>query len=104
MNGYELETNEQKLALAEQLRSFQQSDLYRFLVTPIHDEIEGLKHAYDCENLADLATLKGFRKGLDKIFQVMYQIETDAETARAAIKAEQERERRNHPPEDSNDL
>jgi hypothetical protein len=94
----------QKIELENQLHAFQRSELYKAIILPLEEEINGLKHAYDCKTLQEMAELKGLRRGLDKIFQLMFQLETDADTERAQIKADVERALRNKPPEDSQDL
>jgi len=41
-----------------------EDEKFRYILEPIEKEIKKLKYAYDCDNLTELAEIKGKRKGL----------------------------------------
>jgi hypothetical protein len=89
---------------ADIVSAFEQGDAYRILVEPIKAELEGLKYAYDCDTLEEMATLKGKRDGLAFILKFIETIKADGQAAREALRKEQERALRNTPPADSTEL
>jgi hypothetical protein len=64
MRKFEREELDIKSKRGKEVEQFEASNLYRLLILPAVQALEGLKSAYDCKTLQELATLKGLRDGL----------------------------------------
>jgi hypothetical protein len=49
----------------------------KFIVEPLRKYQEGLKNAYDCQTLIELATVKGKKAGVDEFFKTLKRIDVE---------------------------
>lgn len=69
---------EEKFAQLSDLKFYIESFPFQeFIMKPIFKELDELKSAYDCETIKELNTLKGKKKGLMKIIEVLKQVDSD---------------------------
>lgn len=60
----------------QEFKAMVQSRLFqKYLMEPIKNEIDGLKRAYDCGSVKEIAELKGKYKGLKFVVDILKQNE-----------------------------
>lgn len=83
---------DEKIKKAAAIQAFRESDAWKLLMEPLQEELEGLKSAYDCKTLQEIATLKGVHLGLSFIPRLITGIEREGQLAKEKILKQQEKE------------
>jgi hypothetical protein len=86
------------------IEAFKQSRAYTLLVEPLQKELDGLKHAYKCKTLQEMARLDGLYEGLSFITDLLKQYEDAGDFARERQLAEASRQARENQEIDSTEL
>lgn len=88
MNRQELNI-ERALKNQAAIQAFKVSEAYALLITPLLEEVNKLKVAYDCKTLAEMAALKGKREGLTFLPDLLDHYDQEGTRAQeAALKIE----------------
>jgi hypothetical protein len=74
----------------ETIENFEKSPVYELLIKPLYHQLEGLKSAYDCKNLQEMATLKGLKQGLSFIPNMIETIKREGDVAKELNRKNQE--------------
>lgn len=95
MKNERYERDAEAQALLAELQHFKQTKLYEALLKPLEEQLELLKHAYDCTTTEEIAELRGKKYGLSFFQETINNIVRNGELANEAeqnAKARKERE------------
>lgn len=98
------ENLEHALKNQEAIKSFQVSEAYNLLITPIQESLQELKSSYDCKTLQEMASLKGERKGLKFVLDLLDQYEQAGIRAQETIEKQDRRRKLDEVEIDSTSL
>lgn len=86
-----MKTLQQELDELRAIRDIKNGKLFKeFLVNPIYAEIGKLGKAYDCENIEELATLKGKYEAHTFFIGLLKKIDEDIEIKESQLKSDEE--------------
>lgn len=84
-------TLKDKLMLLSEVKGQIESEAFQtFIVKPMYEELDKLKHSYDCESLRELAQVKGKKQGLMFLIDTLKRVDLDFKNTQHELEDSQE--------------
>ena len=81
----------EKLQQLYQLKiSIESKGFQEYVMKPLHEELEKLKDAYDCESLRELSTVKGKKQGLKFIIELLKRVDVEIKNTKYELESRED--------------